>query len=803
MSVETVKIRPELDAAALRKAEADFEKAFSPSGRALGGLRKAVAGFARDLGAVGRNLDLAQGAASAKREFEAAKRQVRDMRAALTEATETLGQDHKLVRQMRAEMVRVEANFLRVAAIRGRMADLAERTAQADRASAQAAKAQAERQKRLAKEASDYADKYEKARERYRKAQAERSSLLYGPSLQDRIEAAKASIKERGGLAGMAVGGLRAGVGGVERAAVRGATGAAVLGAGITAGAVAAASRIRSEMDRAAKSANLTVEEFSRLKHAAELSGTSVEQVEKAASVLQRQISKGKLDESFAGGLRALGVDAKALGGKSAEQQLALLADAMQGVGDAGQRTVIASRLFGDEIGAKLVPMLENGGAALRAAGDEAEALGLVFSADAAAAAERLGDAQDKLAKAVRGTLTEAFASVVPLLAETAGRMVEWAKANREAVSEKVQAALRKVVETLQALWARAQEVDWGAWTKRASALAEVLFTVAKALSSLLDKLGPMGGAFALLGVKIGLALGPLGALAVAAAGVGAAFGAMAADAASAIDSTLVKVRAAQAEALKIAQEQEIEGLREGIDDPYKISQANKKAAEEVLKNELYLRGAKSIRDLPADVRRKIERISLSGKRDIGRAEVARLSAEANKKRAKEIARDLETKKPGKPEEGAAAAQVRKDIETLAERYGQREYQRVLQGGGSLAEAKVAELKARRRAKEDLTARGETLARRGFVGGSGGPTFVGGVSTGAGGAIPVSLDLGGHGGPPPVQIVQILAGAQVEIPITAAATSTEVDAAIRSGVRKVLSDAIAEALPLVDSGIRR
>lgn len=765
MSVETVKIRPELDAAALRKAEAALEKAFSPTARGVQGLKSAFSGFFREAEKVGSALQTNRSDSKKwAKSLEEAQKRVVEMKRGLDQATAALGENHTLVREMRVEYAKLALEVGKV-----------KREEQARMAALASAEAQAAR------------------------AKARRELLVgRGPTLGDRLRGGMDRLQERGAF-GLASDAIDAGARGAGRLAV----GGALAGVGAVAGAAAAASKIRTEMDRAAKSANLTVTEFSRLKHAAELSGTSVEQVEKATSVLQRQLSKGKLDESFAGGLRALGVDAKAIGGKSAEQQLALLADAMQGVGDAGQRTVIATRLFGDELGAKLVPMLENGGAALKAAGDEAEALGLVFSADAAAAAERLGDAQDKLGKAIRGTLTEAFASVVPLLAETAERMVAWAKANREAVSEKVQAALRKVVETLQALWERAQEVDWGAWTERASALAEVLFTVAKALSSLLDKLGPMGGAFALLGVKIGLALGPLGALAVAAAGVGAAFGAMAADAASAIDSTLVKVREAQTEALKVVQEQEIAGLRDAIDEPAKIAEGNRKAADEVLKAELYLRGAKSMKDLPPAVRRKIERIGFSAKKDIGRAEVARLSAEANKKRAKEIARDLETKKPGKPEEGAAAAQVRKDIEMLAERYGQREYQRVLQGGGSLAEAKAAEIKARRRAKEDLTARGETLARRGFVGGSGGPTFVGGVSTGAGGAIPVSLDLGGHGGPPPVQIVQILAGAQVEIPITAAATSTEVDAAIRSGMRRVLSDAIAEALPLVDSGIRR
>lgn len=751
MSVETVKIRPEIDAAALRKAEEQLGKAFSPTGQAVSGLKKAFNGFYREANKVGDALrkddktakEWAKSVATAERNAQAMRRE-------LLEVEQTLGRSHRTVRAMRAEYAKVALEVARVS-----------------------------------------------------RSESRRSMLLGTDegAITAQLEGMKKRLKSRG-LLGLGADALGAGAAGIGRMAAGAARVGGLAALGIGAGAVAAASQIRAEMDRAAKSANLTVREFGRLKHAAELSGTSVEAVEKATSVLGKNLSKGKLDEGFAGGLRALGVAAKDLAGLSPEEQLAVLADALKGVQDEGQRTQIAIRLFGDELGAKMVPMLENGGSALRAAGDEAEALGLVFSADAAAAAERLGDAQDKLAKAIHGTLTEAFAGLVPMLAETAERMVEWAKANREALSEKLQAGLARVVELAKALWARLQEVDWDAWGARLEAVVTLLSGLAKALGGLMDQLGPMGSAFAALGIKIGLALGPLGALSAAALAVGVAFGSMAADAASAIDATLVKVRAAQAEALKVAQEQEIAGLREDIEAPVRISEENRKAADKILENELFLRGAKSIKDLPPDVRRKIERISVSGRKDFGRAEVERTNAAANKKRAKA----LETKptpKAGKPEEGAGAAQVRKDIEDLASRYAEREYQRAIQGGASLEEAKKRELEARKRAKKELSGRAGELAKAGFVGGAGGPTFVGGVGTTAGGAIPVSLDLGGRGGPPPVQIISVMQNAEVEIPIQAVATAAEVEGAIRTGISRVIREEAASALQLADSGLRR
>jgi hypothetical protein len=750
VSVETVQIRPELDRAALAKAEKDLEKTFSPTGRAVAGLKK-------DMGAFWRESSKAAAASAAGKKnakdwakaSKDAQGAVARMAEGLKTAEGTLGKSHRMVREMRIEY----------------------------------------------QKASFEASKLERAS----RASAGRELLS----------------KARSAVGGAISTGVKAG-------------GVAALGA--VAGTVAIASKIRAEMDRAAKSANLTVEEFSRLKHAARLSGTSIEVVEKSSSLLQKNLSKAKPSPEFESGLKALGLGIKDLDKLSPEQRLQAIADGMQNIQDDTLKTEVATRLFG-EAGAGLVPMLQNGGAAIRTMGDEAAELGLVFSAEAAAGAERFGDAQQKLGDAVKGTLMEAFASIVPLLAEVTEGMVEWVKANREIVSGKLQAGIQSLVKVFQALAEKAAAVDWSVWIDRLTATATLATSVAKALLEVSKLLGPTGTAFAVLGVKMAGSLMPLitnlGLVKTAVMGALGPWGLLAAAGIAAG----VAIAGAMADAEKRTQSL-VRSVLRGVDEAkFKKGTEGKTAAELRAQRDALDKEARERQRIAGDVRGKTPKqiMALEKERQKDSESTARKRAELEaaissrqrseeddsvaRIREREEARNKPKEKPtspnlrgggskGKAEKSASEQRIESDLQALAERAGAREYQRVLQAGGTTAEADKAALATQKAARKRLDEQASDLARKGFVGGSGGPSFVGGPATGAGGAVPVSIDLGGQGGPPPVQIINILQNAQIDIPIETAASAEAVSSAVASGIRTVLRQAVAEALPLGSTSLR-
>jgi hypothetical protein len=502
-------------------------------------------------------------------------------------------------------------------------------------------------------------------------------------------------------------------------------------------------------------------------------------------------------------------VQAKDLEKVSPEKRIQLIADGLQKVEDDALKTEIAVRLFG-KAGAEMVPLLQNGGAAIQAMGDEAAELGLVFSADAAAAAERFGDAQQKLGDAVKGTLTEAFASIVPLLAEVTEGMVAWVKANREIVSGKLQAGVKGLVEFIGQLSTKAQSVDWSGWAARMGAVLDLLLKLAGAMGSLLGQLPPMGAAFVVLGAKIAMATGPLGALAVAAVGVGAAMGAMLADSETAIDGVLAKARSAKAQADLLSNQKGIDEQQDAAEQGQQNAAENRANADAASAAYQKVYKVKSEKDLPIELQNSLFR---------ARGEVWAKGA-ADDLLADAQAREAAMPKPrkgrrkpptpgeilqgggGKATKSASEQRIESDLQALAERAGAREYQRVLQAGGTTAEADRAALATQKAARKRLDEQASDLARKGFVGGSGGPSFVGGPATGAGGAVPVSIDLGGQGGPPPVQIINILQNAQIDIPIETAASAEAVSSAVASGIRTVLRQAVAEALPLGSTSMR-
>lgn len=198
------------------------------------------------------------------------------------------------------------------------------------------------------------------------------------------------------------------------------------------------------KLTKLSQSIGVPVEQLSALKHAADLSGVSIEDVGKSVGRLARSMSElagGKNTGGASDAFRALGISATDASGrlKSTNQVLEEVADRFAGMQDGAGKTALAISLFGRS-GAALIPLLNQGAAGLKEAREEAEALGLVINTRTGRAAEQFNDNLTRLQRVVSGVALKVAAELAPSLVLVTNQIVEYVKSNNAAVviAEKV-----------------------------------------------------------------------------------------------------------------------------------------------------------------------------------------------------------------------------------------------------------------------------------------------------------------------------------------------------------------------------
>lgn len=190
------------------------------------------------------------------------------------------------------------------------------------------------------------------------------------------------------------------------------------------------------KLTKLGRAIGIPVEELSALKHAAELSGLSIDSFGKAMGRFARNMMDAASDmQSTAGrAFAAIGVSVQDAAGnlRSSTDVMADIADRFRSMEDGAGKTALAMQLFG-RTGADMINLLNNGSAGIRAMTEEAQQLGIVIDQQTGEAAERFNDALDKLKKAQTGIITQITARFAPTLAGLAESLVNTAK-NSEAL---------------------------------------------------------------------------------------------------------------------------------------------------------------------------------------------------------------------------------------------------------------------------------------------------------------------------------------------------------------------------------
>lgn len=172
------------------------------------------------------------------------------------------------------------------------------------------------------------------------------------------------------------------------------------------------------EIQKMALRTGFSTEALSEYRHAAELSGASLETVEKGVKRMQKVIFDAEKGLSTANdAFDALGLSLEDIQGLSPEEQFQKLSGAIADIEDPSRRAALAQEVFG-RAGTEMLPMLSAGADGIADMRQEARDLGIVFDQEAADSAAQFNDDMDRLRKSFGGAFQELGTNLIPILVD-------------------------------------------------------------------------------------------------------------------------------------------------------------------------------------------------------------------------------------------------------------------------------------------------------------------------------------------------------------------------------------------------
>ncbi len=198
-------------------------------------------------------------------------------------------------------------------------------------------------------------------------------------------------------------------------------------GIGATAVVVAITSAVRrtadyaDQMGKLAQKAGVTTEAISGLAYAAQLSDVDNQALAKGLRIMALDAENG--GEKLA----ALGVVLQDAAGKAktSDQLFLDVADRLSGMEDPGQRAAAAARLFGEEVGPGLLPLLLSGSKGIQDMTEEARRFGRVVNDEVSAKAQEFNDNLTRLSLAADGVAGQIAGPLIESLANTSSYFIK------------------------------------------------------------------------------------------------------------------------------------------------------------------------------------------------------------------------------------------------------------------------------------------------------------------------------------------------------------------------------------------
>lgn len=190
------------------------------------------------------------------------------------------------------------------------------------------------------------------------------------------------------------------------------------------------------EMSKAAQKIGVPIEELSRLKYAADLSGVSFESLQTTVGKLSKNMYEAKTgNKEYSEAFAALGVSVTGADGKlkSSSQVMAEMADRFKDMPDGAEKTALAMQLMGKS-GADMIPMLNGGADSLNKLLGEADKFSTVFTQEMGSSAELFNDNMSRLQGAFGKVGAEIAGRMLPYMAQFS----EWLVVNAPNIANMV-----------------------------------------------------------------------------------------------------------------------------------------------------------------------------------------------------------------------------------------------------------------------------------------------------------------------------------------------------------------------------
>jgi hypothetical protein len=239
---------------------------------------------------------------------------------------------------------------------------------------------------------------------------------------------------------------------------------AALAGAALAAGLVAqslATAKHASEIERQAKAMGLTTDAYQELAGVADQFGIdSSNLADLVNTVADKALQAGAGGKEAADAFGLLGISVEDLEGKKPVELMEVLADGIASTTDDTKRLAAASRLFGDDLGRVVLPMLQGGSAKFRLMRNEVAELGGVMDEAAIKRGVEFRKEWRRLGVTVQSVRDAIGVGLLPILTRLAQGMAEYLKANREVIRQDFERVAQGIGRALEFVRDRVYAID-------------------------------------------------------------------------------------------------------------------------------------------------------------------------------------------------------------------------------------------------------------------------------------------------------------------------------------------------------
>lgn len=215
----------------------------------------------------------------------------------------------------------------------------------------------------------------------------------------------------------------------------------------------------------------MTAEEVQELDHVAQLTGTSMNELERGFRRMQREVNaanEGSADSIAL--MEELGVQTHDTNGEI-RSQADIFEDAVVGlsqIDDEARRSARAQEIFGRS-GTRVLAMMDRQGVSISELREEARELGHVIDNESAEAFEEFNDNLLRGRRFLEGLRNTLAITLLPRLNDTIERLLDWARANQDVMRSRIEAFAERVGDIFERLAELAVDVndavqEWGGW---------------------------------------------------------------------------------------------------------------------------------------------------------------------------------------------------------------------------------------------------------------------------------------------------------------------------------------------------